>query len=76
MTDTITLPVGHHTRTYDRDRLATAVIVYLDLTRGNTPCPNDTIDTSHVLRDDHDFGAESIAYAVAARICIEHNIEP
>lgn len=66
-TATITLPFDNRQQSYDRDKLQTAVLVYLDLVGTGTPCP---------LRADHGLTTDAITHAVGARICVENRIEP
>jgi hypothetical protein len=79
-TATIDLPFDGRQKSYDRDKLATAILVYLDV-RGAAdaaPEPNieDTKATALRLRNSHGFNTDSITYAVGARIAVENSIEP
>ena len=74
---TISLPFDSGSRTFDRDRLATAVLVYLDvLGDDKRPLIHHSKTAALRLRDDHGFGTDAITYAIGARIAIENGIEP
>lgn len=74
----IDLPFDNRRKTYDRDKLATAVLVYLDVMgdAADTPTIHATKAAALVLRDEHGFDTDSITYAVGARICVERGTEP
>lgn len=68
MTSTVDLPSGGNVMTFDRGRLATAVLVLID-------APDDQA-AARRLRTDYGFATDAIVYAVGARYCIENGIEP
>ncbi len=74
----IDLPFDGSRRAYDRDRLATAVLVYMEAIgqQPGLPTIHHTKFVSQTLRDEHGFATDSIAYAIGARICVENDIEP
>lgn len=77
MTTTITLLHDKGTMTYDRDRLATAILVYLEVMGDDpAPTPKHTGAVRDVLRNDLGFATDSITYAVGARIAVQNNINP
>lgn len=77
MTRTIELPFDGHRKTYDRDKLATAMLVYLDVLGADQhPTPDHTRQVAVRLRPDQGFATDATTYAVGARIAIENNIEP
>lgn len=77
-TASIDLPFDGGHRAYDRDRLATAVLVYMDTMTDDPgqPTIQHTKAVSQILRNEHSFATDSITYAVGARICLENGIEP
>ncbi len=78
--DTIEVPFQGHTRTFDSDRLATAILVFHQVRgrRGATrhPVMADAKLTAHLLRTEHSFDTDAIVYAVGAKNAVEMGIEP
>jgi hypothetical protein len=79
-TASIDLPFDGRQKSYDRDKLATAILVYLDVRSASDAAPEpgiaDTKATAMRLRDSHGFDTDSITYAVGARIAVENGIDP
>lgn len=73
MTDPIRLPGDRLNLTYDRDRLETALLIYLDLLTADplTAVPK----TARKLRE-LGFDLDALTYSVAARIANTHGIDP
>ncbi len=71
MTD-ITLLVDGRPGRYDRDRLATAILVYLDTAGGFT----GRARTAILLRTEHGFATDSLTYAMAAAVAVDEGVEP
>lgn len=74
----IEIPFDGRPKAYDQEKLATAVLVYMD-TMGaepGQPTIHHTKAVALMLRNDHGFATDSITYAVGARICIENGIDP
>jgi hypothetical protein len=67
---TITIPWDGSEMTFDRDRLETAVLLYMEHD-GDLRAVRTELVYGHRLR-----GADAIHLAVAARICRESGIEP
>ncbi|WP_045740790.1 hypothetical protein [Actinoplanes rectilineatus] len=68
MTGKIQLDAGGQWKVYDRNRLATAMLVHLDT--------GSRVATAHILRTVHGFDTDAVTYAVAAARAIEIGIEP
>lgn len=74
---TISLPFDGRTQIYDRDKLITALLVYIDiLGEKKDATARDLIPVKTALHRQHGFDTDSIVYAVGARICVEQGIEP
>ncbi len=70
MANTITIPFDTGSETFDRDQLATAALLWLEH-------DGDRQAVRAALVDDHGINpANAIYLTVAARICVEHGIEP
>lgn len=76
--NTITLPFDNRTQTYDRDKLATALLVRMDVIDDDPAAGSllATRNTALALRNEHGFATDAITYAIGARICHENNIDP
>ncbi len=73
---TITLLSDGRPKTYDRSRLATAMLVYLDQAAGNPISLSVTHRTAALLRTQHHFDTDAIMYAIGAMVALETGVEP
>jgi hypothetical protein len=74
---TIELPFDGRSMTYDRDKLATALLVRMEIAvADDIPSMLVTRQTAVVLRNEHGFDTDAIVYAIGARTCDELNIDP
>ncbi len=71
MSRSITLLVDGRSGCYDRDKLATAIIIYLDTEGGFS----GRAETAIVLRREHGW-LDSLKYAHAAAVAVDEGIEP
>lgn len=77
MSDTINIPFDGRTKTYDRDQLATALLVFLDQASDGDNRLVRVSATANILHGEHAMTrADAIACAVGARICDELGIDP
>lgn len=73
----IALPWADQYMTFERDKLQTAVLVYLEAQEARYTYPSILTVVSVELRDEYGFTRpESLLYPVAAKICIDREIEP
>lgn len=77
MSGWIELPYDGRLRGYERDKLETAFLVYLDYVEGWKLDPLRSMrETMAVLQEQHGFGkSDLITYAQGAKIAYENNIK-